>query len=68
MANKLYSEITNAILTELEKGGVPWRKDWRSTASAAIPHNVISKRPYSGVNVILLGSRASNAVGHRWNF
>jgi antirestriction protein ArdC len=54
MANKLYSEITNAILTELEKGGVPWRKDWRSTASAAIPHNVISKRPYSGVNVILL--------------
>ncbi|MGE5166500.1 MAG: ArdC-like ssDNA-binding domain-containing protein [Sphingobacteriales bacterium] len=26
----------------------------RSTASAAIPHNVVSKRPYSGVNVILL--------------
>jgi antirestriction protein ArdC len=54
MANKLYREITNAILAKLEKGVVPWRKDWRSTASAAIPHNVVSKRPYSGVNVILL--------------
>jgi antirestriction protein ArdC len=54
MANKLDSEITDAILAELKKGVVPWRKDWRSTASAAIPHNVISKRPYSGVNVILL--------------
>lgn len=54
MANKLYSEITNAILAELEKGAAPWRQDWRATARAAIPHNVVSKRPYSGVNVILL--------------
>ena len=51
---QLYSKITDQILAELKRGVVPWRKDWAASVSTNIPHNIVSKRPYSGVNVILL--------------
>ncbi len=47
----VYSVITNKIIEQLNKGTVPWRKPW---ASAGPPINVISKRPYHGINVLLL--------------
>src|SRR5260370_40732852 len=47
----VYEIITNQILAELEKGEVPWRKPWHSLP----PANLISKKPYRGINVFLLG-------------
>ena len=47
----VYEIITNQILAELERGDVPWRKPWRTLP----PANLISKRPYRGINVFLLG-------------
>src|SRR6266436_5981906 len=47
----VYEIITNQILAELEKGQVPWRKPWHSLP----PANLISKKPYRGINVFLLG-------------
>lgn len=47
----VYEIITNQILAELERGQVPWRKPWRTLP----PANLISKRPYRGINVFLLG-------------
>src|SRR5260370_28657180 len=46
----VYEIITNQILAELERGCVPWRKPWRTLP----PVNLISKRPYRGINVFLL--------------
>jgi antirestriction protein ArdC len=47
----VYEIITNQILADLEKGEVPWRKPWHSLP----PANLISKKPYRGINVFLLG-------------
>lgn len=47
----VYEIITNQILAELEKGEVPWRKPWQSLP----PANLITKKPYRGINVFLLG-------------
>lgn len=47
----VYEIITNQILMALEQGEIPWRKPWRVLP----PANLISKRPYRGINVFLLG-------------
>ncbi|HEY6373541.1 MAG TPA: ArdC family protein, partial [Candidatus Sulfotelmatobacter sp.] len=47
----VYEIITNQILAALEQGSVPWRKPWHSLP----PANLISKKPYRGINVFLLG-------------
>ncbi len=46
----VYDIVTERILSELEKGGVPWRKPWRSLP----PANLISKKQYRGINFFLL--------------
>jgi antirestriction protein ArdC len=47
----VYDIITGQILAELEKGEVPWRRPWHSLP----PANLITKKPYRGINVFLLG-------------
>jgi antirestriction protein ArdC len=47
----VYEIITSQILAELEKGSVPWRKPWGTLP----PANLITKKPYRGINVFLLG-------------
>lgn len=52
---QLRTEITNQIIQALESGNSlpPWRKPWNTTNSG--PHrNLISGRPYSGVNPLVL--------------
>lgn len=45
-------EIVNKRITELlEEGTVPWKRPWRSTEG---PRNLISKKPYRGINSFLL--------------
>jgi antirestriction protein ArdC len=50
----LYAEVTARILAELERGAAPWVKPWKSYGVGAQPRNVVTSRPYSGVNVVLL--------------
>lgn len=47
----VYAIITDKIIEQLEHGAVPWRKPWYD---GGIPTNLISKRPYRGINVMLL--------------
>jgi len=47
----VYQIVTNRIIEELEKGVVPWRKPW---AGGGMPMNFITKKPYRGVNCLLL--------------
>jgi len=49
----VYQIITDRIVTQLEKGVIPWRKPWKGTADARLPRNV-KGRPYRGINVWLL--------------
>lgn len=45
-----YEIVTNRILESLEKGIIPWLKPWKS---AGLTYNLVSKKPYRGVNVLL---------------
>jgi antirestriction protein ArdC len=45
--------ITNRIIELLEKGTAPWKMPWTSRA----PVNLISQKPYRGLNVISLASQ-----------
>ena len=49
----VYSIVTNRIIELLEKGVVPWRQTW---TDAGLPQNLISGKPYRGINVWLLAS------------
>jgi antirestriction protein ArdC len=47
----VYQIVTDRIIKQLEQGTVPWRKPW---TEAGLPQNLITKRPYRGINVWLL--------------
>lgn len=58
----IYESVTSRIAEALEKGVVPWRKPWH--AGASIPVNIMSGRPYQGVNLFLLSMTPYS--DHRW--
>lgn len=47
----VYEMVTNRIIDLLSAGTVPWQKPW---TDAGVPMNLISKRPYRGINLWLL--------------
>ena len=57
----VYGIITEKIINQLEQGVVPWRRPWMSTG---LPRNLVSKKPYRGVNFFLLS--ASKYVSPFW--
>ena len=52
MTNKVYDIVTEKIIEQLEAGTIPWRKAW--TGPNGLPMNLISGKPYSGINFLLL--------------
>ena len=55
----IYETVTNKIIEHLEKGVVPWQQPW---SGGEPPQNLISKKPYRGINVLLL-----NTLGYSQN-
>lgn len=53
MSEKVYKIVTDRIIDGLEKGEIPWHKEW-SGGLAGMPRNGESKRAYRGINVWLL--------------
>jgi antirestriction protein ArdC len=49
--NDVYAFVTDKIIEQLNQGTVPWRQPW---TRAGIPRNLLSNRPYRGINVMLL--------------
>jgi antirestriction protein ArdC len=49
----VYQVVTNRIIELLEQGTVPWRRPW---TEKGLPMNAVSKRPYRGINMMLLNS------------
>jgi len=56
-----YEIVTERIVDLLESGIIPWRKPWTSTG---LPRNLVSKKPYKGINHFLLS--ASKYVSPFW--
>ena len=57
----VYAIVNEKIISLLETGVVPWRKPW---TSAGLPRNLVSKKPYRGINVFLLS--ASKYISPFW--
>ena len=55
----IYSEITNAIIAELEKGVMPWVPNWDDRLHSR-PMRATDE-PYRGINVLLLWIAAARA-------
>lgn len=55
----MYEEVTASIVAELEKGAVPWIKPWKADSSAN--KNIVSGKPYRGINRLILGMRGMGA-------
>ncbi len=49
---EIRASITNTIIESLSQGRIPWRKPWVSIGGPRIATNFVTKRPYSGVNII----------------
>lgn len=50
---RAYERITEEIITRLEAGVPPWLKPW----TAGRPRNLMTGKPYRGVNALLLGGQ-----------
>ena len=53
----VYEIITDRIIAALEKGVVPWKKPF----TTGLPQNLISKKPYRGINTLILQSAPYSA-------
>jgi len=65
----LYGEVTSRIIAELEEGRLPWVQPWDSARCPCLmPHNAVSGRGYSGINVLILWCEAveRHFASQRW--
>jgi antirestriction protein ArdC len=47
----VYAVVTDKIIKLLEQNVIPWRRPW---TTAGLPRNLVSKKPYRGINLFLL--------------
>ncbi len=63
-AKSVYEMVTERIISQLEKGVIPWEKPWTGIRSGA--YNRISKKPYSLLNQMLLKHEGEYATFKQW--
>jgi len=51
---QIRSEITQQIITAIEKGCMPWKRPWQQSRNSGRPTSVASGKPYQGINPLLL--------------
>lgn len=51
--NQVYQIITDRIVTMLEAGTIPWKKEW---SGYGMPKNIVSGKDYRGINSMILNS------------
>lgn len=54
----IYQAVTDRILELLDEGTVPWRQPFQGASGGGYPMNLVSGKPYRGVNVFLLACTA----------
>lgn len=65
---QIRQSITEQIVAALESGDTPpWRRPWRVGPNAGFPANVVSRKPYRGINPILLEMAAArHGLTSKW--
>jgi antirestriction protein ArdC len=53
-APRLFHEITDKIIAQIEAGTIPWVQPWAGGPALSMPCNASTRRGYSGINVLLL--------------
>lgn len=53
----IYAEVTSKIIAALEAGTLPWIRPWKGELDR-FPSNAASRRPYRGINCVLLTMEA----------
>ena len=61
---KVYEMVTDRIISELEKGNIPWQKPWTGSINGAF--NRVSKKSYSILNQMLLSKPGEYATFKQW--
>lgn len=64
MSVDVYQIVTDRIISQLEKGEIPWHKPWTGVADGAF--NRVSKKPYSLLNQFLLDKSGEWASYKQW--
>ena len=55
----VYETVTSQIINAIEKGVGNWRMPWHTSGRYAFsPINVVSKKPYRGINTVCLWAAA----------
>ena len=57
ITSNLYEEVTNKIISMIEKGVAPWRRTW---STYGLARNYVSGRPYTGINYLLMNNTRHN--------
>ena len=52
MENKIYQQVTDRIISELERGAAPWIKPWTTFAGAGEDQNIIRSYNHKYIDVI----------------
>ena len=60
---ELRKQLTDQILSALDEGVVPWKQPWSLDPCCGRPLNGDTKRPYNGINLLLLALH-----NHRFRF
>jgi antirestriction protein ArdC len=55
----LYATVTGRIVAALERGAAPWVRPWSQDVDT-MPVNAASRRPYRGINALLLALEATS--------
>lgn len=51
---RLYQEITDKVIGQIEAGILPWVQPWAGGPALSMPVNASTHRGYSGINILLL--------------
>ena len=54
MKQDVYETVTNKVLEMMETHGANWINPFARKGKALLPHNIISKKPYRGINHLML--------------
>lgn len=54
----IYDEVTANLIREMERGVAPWVMPWTREATTMLPRNGLTRRTYSGMNVLILWNEA----------
>lgn len=58
---KPFEILADQIIAELERGNIPWERPWKSAGLAGLPKNLLTHKPYRGINIMIL-----NCAGQKY--